>query len=138
MKTKIFLNIFLVYSICGPQLQAQRNTTWIGGAPGNETNWFCYKNWSNANVPDEFSNVYIGNVSSSTFHYPVIKRKDAIVHSLSIVNGGKLTIERLATLKIEDTLFLQDNDCITNRGKLIMQNQGLEYQYASEVFPVYK
>jgi hypothetical protein len=138
MKTLITLNLFITFCFLGNVLSAQRNVTWIGGTPGQESNWFCYKNWSNANVPDEFTNVYIIDVSSSTFHYPVIKSKEATVLSISIVSEGKLTIEKTGSLSVIDTIILKNNKSIINSGKLNVESQGLKSEYVFETLPLHK
>ena len=138
MKTMVTLNLFIAFCFFGTLMSAQRNVTWIGGTPGQESDWFCNKNWSNAHVPDEFSNVYIINVSSSTFHYPVIKSKEATALSISIVSEGKLTIEKSGTLSVIEAIIVQNNKSIINRGKLIVESQELKSEYVFETISQHK
>jgi hypothetical protein len=77
---------------------AQQAVTWNGGTPGNETCWDEAKNWSNNRVPNEFSDVIIPNVSTSTFSTPVIKNGTIELNSLQIASNGKLTIESSAKM----------------------------------------
>ena len=72
---------------------AQQSVTWYGGTPGNETNWHEARNWSNNKVPNEFSDVIIPDVTTSTFSTPIIKNGTIELNSLSIVFNGRLTIE---------------------------------------------
>lgn len=138
MKTLITLQLFITFCFLGNVLSAQRNVTWLGGTPGQESNWFCDKNWSNAHVPDEFSNVYINNVSTSTFHYPVIKSKEATALSISIVSEGKLTIEKSGTLSVIEAINVQNNKSIINRGKLIVESQELKSEFVFETISHHK
>lgn len=79
-------------------LYAQKIVTWIGGTPGSETSWNQPKNWSNHNVPNEFSNVLIPDVSNSTFSNPVIQNGIIELNSLQIESSAKLTIDKMAKL----------------------------------------
>ncbi|MFK7776307.1 MAG: hypothetical protein AB8F94_29565 [Saprospiraceae bacterium] len=79
-------------------LYAQKIVIWIGGTPGSETSWDQPKNWSNHNVPNEFSNVLIPDVSNSTFSNPVIQNGIIELKSLQIESSAKLTIDKMAKL----------------------------------------
>ena len=94
MKTLIILLLTLTSSI----LVAQKSVTWIGGTPGNETSWEEPKNWSDQHVPNEFSNVYIPDVSTSTFSNPIIKNGIIELNTLEIESTAKLTIQKEASL----------------------------------------
>ena len=63
MKTLIIFLLTLSSSI----LVAQKSVTWVGGTPGSETSWDEPRNWSDHHVPNEFSNVFIPDVSTSSF-----------------------------------------------------------------------
>ncbi len=123
MTTKIKLTIAVTFCLFGSLLNAQRNVNWVGGTPGNETDWFCHKNWSNAKVPDEFTNVYIANTSSSTFQYPVIKGKEAEALSVYIVPEANLTIEKSGSLYVVNSLSQPNTKSLINRGNLILFDQ---------------
>ena len=75
---------------------AQQSVTWKGGTPGKETSWNEARNWSNNKVPNEFSDVIIPDVSTSTFSAPVIKEGTIELNSISIASNGKLTVESAA------------------------------------------
>jgi hypothetical protein len=77
---------------------AQQAVTWNGGTPGNETSWDEARNWSNNKVPNEFSDVIIPDVSTSTFSTPVIKNGTFELNSLQIASNGKLTVESSAKM----------------------------------------
>jgi hypothetical protein len=75
---------------------AQQSVTWKGGTPGKETSWNEARNWSNNKVPNEFSDVMIPDVSTSTFSTPVIKEGTIELNSIRIASNGKLTVESTA------------------------------------------
>lgn len=89
--------LFLMLCVHG---YAQRTTTWKGGTPGRETAWDCPKNWSNNAVPDEFSNVIIPNVSTTTRSLPVIRSGEVEVNTLFIHPNARLTIAASAELRV--------------------------------------
>lgn len=90
--------LIVLLTMASTSLMAQNTVTWIGGTPGNETSWDEPKNWSNHHVPNEFSNVYIPDVSTSTFSNPTIKNGVIELNSLQIVSTAKLTINKMAKL----------------------------------------
>ena len=94
MKTLIILLLTLTSSI----LVAQKSVTWLGGTPGNETSWEEPKNWSTHHVPNEFSDVYIPDVSTSSFSNPTIKNGTIELNTLQIESTAKLTIQKMAKL----------------------------------------
>ena len=81
-------------------LSAQNTVVWKGGTPGQENNWNCPKNWSKYKVPDEFSDVVIPDVSSTTHATPVIKSGTFEVNSIQIQSNAQLTIESGARLVV--------------------------------------
>ncbi|MCC6460315.1 MAG: hypothetical protein IT260_07575 [Saprospiraceae bacterium] len=81
---------------------AQKNNTWRGGAPGHETEWSYFKNWSTGRVPNEFDRVLIPDVSTSSNDYPVIKAEKVEVLSLQIQQGAMLTLLSNAHLLAEE------------------------------------
>ncbi len=82
---------------------AQTKVTWKGGTPGQENNWNCPKNWSNHRVPNEFSDVVIPDVSTTTLAAPVIKGGHFEVNSIQFLSNAALTIERDAQLVVYTT-----------------------------------
>lgn len=99
--SKIF-SICLFTLIAITSVSGQKNNTWRGGAPGHETEWAYFKNWSAGRVPNEFDRVVIPDVSSSTNDYPVIKAKEIEVLSLYIQQGATLTLLPKARLLAEE------------------------------------
>ena len=94
LKTIIVLLLTLTSTI----LVAQKSVTWVGGTPGNETSWDEPKNWSDYHIPNEFSNIYIPDVSTSTFPNPTIHSGIIELNSLQVEPSAKLTIEKKAKL----------------------------------------
>ncbi len=92
MKTLIIFLLLLSSTL----LLAQKSITWVGGTPGNETSWDEPKNWSSHHVPNEFSNVYIPDVSTSSYSNPIIKGGIIELNSLQIESTAKLTIQKMA------------------------------------------
>ncbi|MCB0644564.1 MAG: hypothetical protein KDC44_23130, partial [Phaeodactylibacter sp.] len=82
---------------------AQQLVTWKGGTPGREDQWAVAQNWSNNRVPDEFADVFIPDVSTSTFVYPVICNGEFEVNSLQMAATAALTI-------LEDAVLTVSND----------------------------
>lgn len=86
----------------GISLFAQNINTWKGGTPGKENKWDEPRNWSKNQVPDEFSDVIIPDVSTSTFSYPIIEEAIIELNSIMVQSTANLTIESTATLVIYD------------------------------------
>lgn len=83
-------------------LSAQKTATWKGGTPGRVSDWNCATNWKEGRVPDEFSNVFIPDVSTSTFNYPIIKNGSVEIASLQCAPGAKLTLLNHAEIIVLD------------------------------------
>ncbi|MCC6459756.1 MAG: hypothetical protein IT260_04775 [Saprospiraceae bacterium] len=99
--SKIF-SVCLFALIAVTSAFAQKNNTWRGGAPGHETEWSYFKNWSTGRVPNEFDRVLIPDVSASSNDYPVIKAEKVEVLSLQIQPGAMLTLLPNALLLAEE------------------------------------
>ena len=80
-------------------ITAQNTVTWIGGTPGQETNWDEPRNWSTNHVPNEDSNVVIALSNSSHNAQPIIKN-DVEVVSIQILSGGNLTVSEYVKLTV--------------------------------------
>ena len=63
-----------------------------------KNDWYCPQNWNTSSVPDEFSDVIIPDVSSSSFAPPILHYGKIEVNSLFIGDNGSLTISRDASL----------------------------------------
>jgi hypothetical protein len=95
--------IIALFSLISLSAQAQITATWKGGTPGKTTDWNCPSNWKEGREPDEFSNVFIPDVSTSTFSYPVIKQGTVEIASLQCASNTRLT-----TLGNARVIFLDD------------------------------
>lgn len=109
-------------------LSAQNAVVWKGGTPGQENNWNCPKNWSKYKVPDEFSDVVIPDVSSTTHATPVIKSGTFEVNSIQIQSNAQLTIESGARLVVynAETAFDQAGNLQLNGSILTSTTAGNE------------
>lgn len=122
MKT-LFITLFTLISTV---TIAQSTVTWKGGTPGKETSWNEARNWSNNRVPDEFSDVIISDVSTSTFSAPVIKEGTVELNSIMIESNARLTVEAAAKLVIYGYAegFMKDN--LQLEGSLIVLDEYAE------------
>lgn len=115
--------IITILTLTSTILMAQNTVTWKGGTPGNETSWEEPKNWSNNHVPNEFSNVYIPDVSTSTFSNPTIKDGIIELNSLQIVSTAKLTIDKMATLIVHGNADGVYADNVDIKGSFIVWDE---------------
>lgn len=120
-KQVILTSLFLVFCV---NVFSQKITIWKGGTPGQENNWNCPKNWSTSQVPDDFCNVVIPNVSTTTFAYPVIYKGDMEVNALFLEYGAYLTIEKEAQLVVFGNFEVISKDCLLVKGKLQLLSDG--------------
>ncbi|MDZ4682236.1 MAG: hypothetical protein SGI94_17475 [Saprospiraceae bacterium] len=72
-------------------IYAQGATIWKGATPGRETDWHCPSNWSTHAAPNEFSDVVIPDVATSTCALPVIFAGEVEVNALYIHPNAGLT-----------------------------------------------
>lgn len=106
-RTTIFaICFFALFSI---NLSAQKNNVWEGGAPGHESDWHYYKNWSLGKTPDAFDRVIIPDVSASTQKYPIIQEGAIEVLSLEVQAGASLILFRTARIMAEE--FICNGSC---------------------------
>lgn len=109
---------------------SQKNNTWKGGTPGHEQDWNCPKNWSAYTVPDDFTNVFIPDVTSASLFPPAIKSGQLEVNALVLASKASLTIEQGAQL----TVFAFSEGLVAERlkcyGTLLLL---YEQNYESEV-----
>ncbi len=113
--------VLLVILIAGNSY-AQRAITWKGGTPGMKNDWFCPQNWSTSSVPDEFSDVIIPDVSTSTFASPVIKSGDVEINSLQILSNAVLTIDKAASVIVTSRVIGLTPGKIKGEGRLILED----------------
>ena len=98
----LFICFFTLLSLAS---SAQKTNNWRGGAPGHETEWSYFKNWSAGRIPNEFDHVVISDVSTSTGKYPVISKGEIDVLSLVVESGASLTLLPQARLFAEDIVI---------------------------------
>lgn len=96
-------------------LSAQKVATWKGGTPGRNTDWYCATNWIEGRVPNEFSQVIIPDVSTTTSSAPVLGSGEVEVFSLLIHSGASLRIAKNARLIARD----QEEDVAWGEGLLL-------------------
>lgn len=105
---------------------SQSTVTWKGGTPGKETSWNEAKNWSNNKVPNEFSDVIISDVSTSTFSAPVIKVGTIELNSIIIESNAQLTIETAAKLVVYGNAEGLMKENLQLKGSLIVLDEYAE------------
>jgi hypothetical protein len=112
MKNASFISaatLFVLLFACCTALSAQKTATWKGGTPGRSTDWNCPTNWKEGRVPDEFSNVVVPDVSTSTFACPVIERGEVEVLSLACAPTSRVTVRSKARLIVAEASEMQDH-----------------------------
>lgn len=102
---------------------AQKEITWKGGFPGKNNDWFCAQNWSTSSVPDEFSNVIIPDVSTSTFAPPMIRSGQVEINSLNMLDNASLTITKGAILIVNDSMEGVKSSKVKGEGKVIRKDE---------------
>jgi hypothetical protein len=117
MKNAILSIAFATFLLTlGSSLSAQTVNTWKGGAPGHETDWHFYKNWSLGKTPDEFQKVIIPDVSTTTQRYPVLRSGEVETGSLEIRPNAQLTLKGNACLLTEN--LENSGGCIGCEGRV--------------------
>ncbi len=96
MRNILFFAAFILISQTA--LFAQKTAIWKGGTPGKATDWNCAANWKEGRVPNEFSQVIIPDVSSSTHSNPVLTNGEVEIWSILIHTGATLRIGKNARL----------------------------------------
>ena len=94
-----FAPLLLTFSM---NVFSQKSIIWKGGTPGQKNEWYCAQNWSTHNVPDEFSDVIIPDVSTSSFAFPVIRSGKVEINSLFIQFNGSLTIAKDVIMTVNE------------------------------------
>lgn len=102
MKNAILFTVSTLILFFGLQTtaHAQKTATWKGGTPGRGNDWFCATNWKEGRVPNEFSDVIIPDVSSSTRQYPIIQQGEIEVNSLRCASSIRLFVSPKASLVV--------------------------------------
>lgn len=96
MRNILFFAAFILAS--QTTLFAQKTATWKGGTPGKPTDWNCAANWKEGRVPNQFSQVIIPDVSSSSHGNPVLSSGEVEIWSILIHTGASLRIGKNARL----------------------------------------
>jgi len=76
----------------------QKVATGKGGTLGKPAEWNCPTNWKEGQLPNEFSQVIIPDVRTSTFNNPVLASGAVEVWSILIHSGTSLRIGKNARL----------------------------------------
>jgi hypothetical protein len=100
--SSIALVFFLLQSAL--PLQAQRLNFWVGGTPGMDRDWHCPRNWSLGQIPNQFSDVIIPDVSTASDAMPLIRDGVVEVNSMRIDSNAVLEIGSEATLVVYNQL----------------------------------
>ena len=118
--TYLFTTVLITLStnIC-----AQKTIIWKGGTPGMKTDWHCPQNWSTSSVPDEFSNVVIPDVSTSTFSMPVIRSGIVEVNELEIERNASLTVSEKTKLSVFGNTERVNLANLHGEGKVVFNEQ---------------
>jgi hypothetical protein len=110
--------LFTMSTVCS---FAQQRITWKGGTPGMENEWYCPQNWSSTSLPDEFSDVIIPDVSSSTFAPPCINEGQIEINSLRLLSNASVTIADNASLTVISYIEGLDLKKVKGEGQLILK-----------------
>ena len=97
-----------------------------------KTDWFCPYNWNTSSVPDEFSNVIIPDVSTSTFSFPVLSSGNIEVNSLHIHSQANLTILKDATLVVLSELLDLKKENLQGDGLVFINSQPSKVEILSK------
>lgn len=131
MKNALFFAATLSLLFIGQvAAHAQKTATWKGGAPGRSTDWSCAQNWADSRVPNEFSDVVIPNVSTTSGAQPVIRSNAGSVNSLTLLAGAQLRIEKTGALAVLERMEVLDANSIRNAGTLEMPVSTLKSEAA--------
>lgn len=123
--------LFVLLTFATTFASAQITANWKGGTPGQETNWNYAKNWSNNQVPNEFTHVVIADNNTGYVAMPVINSYVAVA-SLQIKPNASLTISGKGTLDIDGEYtysngIMMYGGQLINNGKIMLSHVELEY-----------
>lgn len=130
MKLSIFL-LMMLFSITS---FAQTTAHWKGGTLGKKNCWHEAKNWSNNQVPDEFTYVVIEALNTGHHALPVISQ-EIEVGGIDIYGGASLTIKKSGSVTIDGSDFYTKG--ITNTGGQIY-NHGAINLYRVDGFSYFE
>ncbi len=98
------LAIIALFFLVNLSAEAQRIATWKGGQTGRPRDWNCPTNWKEGRVPNEFSNVFIPDVSTSTFCYPLIDKGLVEVANIEYAPQARVDVRGNARFIVLDAL----------------------------------
>ncbi|HQU59798.1 MAG: hypothetical protein KDD02_02835 [Phaeodactylibacter sp.] len=102
---KTLMSIVLATTL---SLSLNAQNIWLGGAPGQETEWNNPRNWSAFRAPGPDDLVIIPNTDSRGGFYPVINNKVEPVYFLEVQDNAHLTITQHGELIIDGTGKIED------------------------------
>ncbi len=89
--------------------------TWVGGTPGNETDWKQATNWTCGFVPTVVDDIYIYPAT----YIPAITVADSgFARNLTIYAGGNIYLDNNAKLYVKGTLT--NNSTLTGPGTVVL------------------
>ena len=98
-----------------------------------KTDWYCPQNWSTSTVPDEFSNVIIPDVSTSTFAMPVIMTGSVEINELYIQPNASLTISGKAALCVFGNTDRVDLANLHGEGRVVFNDRNQVIKTITEI-----
>ncbi len=121
----VLIAAFALFTTCA---FSQKTTTWVGGTPGKETSWNEARNWSSNRVPDEFSDVIIPDVSTSTFSAPVILNGTVELNSLLVESNARFTVKPSAKLFIYEQAEGLDQKNLDLKGAVVVLGERANHE----------
>ena len=117
------LILVLAFSVFQNTVSAQIPAIWKGGTPGRPNDWNCATNWRENRVPDEFSNVVVPEVSTTSFASPVIFSGEALVNALFLAPNASLTVGKKARLTVRGQEEDLPDGQVVVKGKLVLPSE---------------
>lgn len=121
--TSTLYSLTFLFMFTSIAVYSQKTNTWKGGTPGQETEWNCPKNWSAYSVPDEFTDVLIPDVSTTTLANPVLRYGSFEINSLFLESDARLTIKEDARLLVYVSAIGITDYNLEQNGPLIIINE---------------
>ena len=127
----LFRFYFILFSLTLLIVNSYSQTTWVGGTPGNTTNWFTNSNWSPGIHPISSTDVVI---PTGVSFYPIIDA-DAACNDLTIQPKASVTINPSVTLTVGNNFVIQSTNAgtgaIWDLGTLTVNGTTTIQQYLS-------
>ena len=109
-KVWIILTVLSPFSV---DLYGQKAAVWSGGTPGRPCDWYCPSNWRENRVPNEFSYVFIPDVSTKTFSYPVIDKGVIEIAGLQCDAPAGITLLHGARIIVDNEPVRQNENAVS-------------------------